>query len=201
MFRLSFQILGILGITAACVLYIIFSRIILGLTSVSVGRECKTYMSTLSDSLNIFANYLPGAIKTESVSKKANNERKIPKASIQTIGSSRERDIHVCAYKEPCTIGDDSKMCDKYRILGECLLISGLPGKVLRTLVDSEASQGIQHAFSKMNRVNMISKDANLVFYLSVYPLFHIQTSDYDVFFIVSIQCHWQRHSKSAMSS
>ena len=74
-------------------------------------------------------------------------------------------------------------MCDKYRILGECRLISGLPGKVLRTLVDSEASQGIQHAFSKINRVNMISKDANLVFYLSVYPLFHIQTSDYDVFF------------------
>ena len=98
MFRLFFQILGILGITAACVLYIIFSRIILGLTSVSVGRECKTYMSTLSDSLNIFPNHLPGAIKTESVSKKANNERKIPKASIQTIGSSRERQKETYMY-------------------------------------------------------------------------------------------------------
>ena len=35
----------------------------------------------------------------------------------------------------------------------------------------------IQHAFSKLSLVNLISKDANLVFYLSVYPLF--QTSDY----------------------
>ena len=26
-----------------------------------------------------------------------------------------------------------------------------------------------------------LSKEANLVFYLSVYPLFHSQTSDYDV--------------------
>ena len=33
-------------------------------------------------------------------------------------------------------------------------------------------------------RVNLISKDANLVFYLSVYPLLNtLQTSDYDVFF------------------
>ena len=31
----------------------------------------------------------------------------------------------------------------------------------------------IQHAFSKPSLVNLISKDANLVFYLSVYQLFH----------------------------
>ena len=50
-----------------------------------------------------------------------------------------------------------------YRILGEFLLISSLPGKALRTLVDIVrlAEPG-----------NLISKDANLVFYLSVYLLF-----------------------------
>ena len=36
-----------------------------------------------------------------------------------------------------------------------------------------EACQAIQHAFSKPSLVNLISKDTNLVFYLSVYPLFH----------------------------
>ena len=42
----------------------------------------------------------------------------------------------------------------------------------------------IQHAFSKQSLVNLISKDANLVFYLSVYPFFNtLQTSDYDVIF------------------
>ena len=42
----------------------------------------------------------------------------------------------------------------------------------------------IQHAFSKLSLVNLISKDANLVFYLSVYPLLNtLQTSDYDVMF------------------
>ena len=50
----------------------------------------------------------------------------------------------------------------------------------------------IQHAFSKLSLVNLISKDANLVFYLSVYPLLNtLKTSDYDVFFIfVLIQRH-----------
>ena len=33
-----------------------------------------------------------------------------------------------------------------------------------------EACRAIQHAFSKPSLVNLISKDANLVFYLSVYP-------------------------------
>ena len=36
-----------------------------------------------------------------------------------------------------------------------------------------EACRAIQHAFSKPSLVNLISKDANLVFYLSFYPLFH----------------------------
>ena len=39
-----------------------------------------------------------------------------------------------------------------------------------------EACQSIQHAFSKPSLVKLISKDANLVFYLSVYPLFHSMT-------------------------
>ena len=47
-----------------------------------------------------------------------------------------------------------------------------------------EACPAIQHAFSKPSLVNLILKDANLVFYLSVYPLLNtLQTSDYDVFF------------------
>ena len=63
--------------------------------------------------------------------------------------------------------------------------------------------EACQHAFSKPSLVSLISKDANLVFYLSVYPLFNtLQTSDYGVFFIsVLIQRHWRRHSKSATSS
>ena len=36
-----------------------------------------------------------------------------------------------------------------------------------------EACKAIQHAFSKPSLVNLISKDANLVFFLSVFPLFH----------------------------
>ena len=47
-----------------------------------------------------------------------------------------------------------------------------------------EACRAIQHAFSKPSLVNLISKDANLVFYLSGNPLLNtLQTSDYDVFF------------------
>ena len=47
-----------------------------------------------------------------------------------------------------------------------------------------EACRAIQHAFSKPSLVNLISKDANLVFYLSVNPSLNtLQTSDYDVIF------------------
>ena len=47
-----------------------------------------------------------------------------------------------------------------------------------------EACRAIQNAFSKPSLVNLISKDANLVFYLSVYPFLNtFQTSDYDVIF------------------
>ena len=59
-----------------------------------------------------------------------------------------------------------SESYNKYKILGECLLISSLPGKALRTLVDI-----IQHAFSKPSLVNFISKDRNLVLYLSAYQV------------------------------
>ena len=43
-----------------------------------------------------------------------------------------------------------------------------------------------------------MAKDANLVFYLSVYPLVNtLQTSDNDVIFdFVLIQRQWRRHSK-----
>ena len=47
-----------------------------------------------------------------------------------------------------------------------------------------EVCRAIQHVFSKPSQVNLISKVANLVFYLSVYPLLNtLQTSDYDVTF------------------
>ena len=60
-------------------------------------------------------------------------------------------------------------------------MISSLPRKALRMLVDIA-----RHAFSKPSLVNLISKDANLVFYLSVYPLLNtLQTSDNDVFFLL----------------
>ena len=46
----------------------------------------------------------------------------------------------------------------------------------------------IQHALSKLSLVNLISKDANLVFYLSVDTLLNtLQTSDYDVIFYFCI--------------
>ena len=49
--------------------------------------------------------------------------------------------------------------------------------------------------------VNLISKDANLVFYLSVYTLLNTLQSDYDVILMfVLIQRHKRRHSKSATS-
>ena len=82
-------------------------------------------------------------------------------------------------------------------MLGECLLKSSLPGKALRTLVDIarlavrtlvdiarlaerfDMRSQIRHAFSKPSLENLISKDANLVFYLLVYPLLNtLQTSD-----------------------
>ena len=59
-------------------------------------------------------------------------------------------------------------------ILGECLLISSLSGKALRTHVDiARLAERFSKRLSKLSLVNLISKDANLVFYLSVYPLFH----------------------------
>ena len=42
-----------------------------------------------------------------------------------------------------------------------------------------EGCRAIQHAFSKLSLVI----DANLVFYLSVYPLFHSSNYDFDVIF------------------
>ena len=54
---------------------------------------------------------------------------------------------------------------------GECLLISSLPGKAWKTLVGGV----IQHVFSKLSLVILISRDANLVdlFHLLVYKLIH----------------------------
>ena len=40
-------------------------------------------------------------------------------------------------------------------------------------LLNHKACRAIQHAFSKLSLVNLIAKDMNLVFYLSVYKLVH----------------------------
>ena len=51
------------------------------------------------------------------------------------------------------------------RIPGSRLLISSLPGKSLRTLVDiTRQASRCQQAFSKPCLVNLISKDTHLVF-------------------------------------
>ena len=50
-------------------------------------------------------------------------------------------------------------------------------GQGFEKVVESQGMPGasllIQHEFSKRSLVNLASKDANLVFYLSVYKLFH----------------------------
>ena len=59
--------------------------------------------------------------------------------------------------------------------------VESLGCKASRKLVDCEACRAIQHAFSKPNLVNLISKDTNLVFYLSVYKLVNsLNYSNYD---------------------
>ena len=70
-------------------------------------------------------------------------------------------------------------------MLGECLLISSLPGKALRMFVDIvRLVERFNMRSQSRALVNLISKDANLVFYLSVYPLLNtLQTSDYDIIF------------------
>ena len=56
------------------------------------------------------------------------------------------------------------------RILGECLLISILPGKALRTLADiARLAERFSIVFSKRSLVNLVSKDADLVFYKLIY--------------------------------
>ena len=52
-------------------------------------------------------------------------------------------------------------------MLGECLLISSLPGMASRMLVDVERLVEPFNILSKPSLVNLISKDSNLVFYLS----------------------------------
>ena len=58
------------------------------------------------------------------------------------------------------------------RIPGSRLLISSLPGKALRTLVDiGRVSKQFKLAFSKPCLVNLISKDALTVFSISLQAL------------------------------
>ena len=62
-------------------------------------------------------------------------------------------------------------------------MISSLPGKALRMLV--EACRAIQHVFLKPSLVN--SKDANLFSIYQFTNCFTLKTSDYDVTFDFSV--------------
>ena len=78
-----------------------------------------------------------------------------------------------------------------YRLLGECLLISSLPGKTLRMLVDiARLAERFNMRFQSQAFVNLKSKDANLVFYLSVYPIVSLFQVAIMAFFFVLIQHH-----------
>ena len=79
--------------------------------------------------------------------------------------------------------------------------MSSLPGKALRTLVESQGLPRDSRSALKMTLVNMISKGANLVFFYQFTKWFTLQTSHYDVViaFVLILQ-HRRRHSKSAMS-
>ena len=70
------------------------------------------------------------------------------------------------------------------RIPGLRLLISGLPGSALRTLVES---LGIQQAFSKPCLVNLISKDTHLEFSIYKYVLASDCTIRDDIWMRISI--------------
>ena len=50
------------------------------------------------------------------------------------------------------------------RIPGSCLLISSLPGKALRTLVESRGLPSDSTCVLKVEPVYLISKDMNLLF-------------------------------------
>ena len=53
------------------------------------------------------------------------------------------------------TLVDIARLAEIQLILGECLLISSLPGKALRTHVDiARLAERCQHAFSKPSLVN-----------------------------------------------
>ena len=82
-----------------------------------------------------------------------------------------------------------------FRILGGCLLISSLPDKALRTNV----SRAIQHAFSKPCLINLISKDTNLVFYLSIGSLLKLAIMKYNFINFHVDSMSLMMSSKSAM--
>ena len=62
---------------------------------------------------------------------------------------------------------------DKKRIQGECLLISNLPGKASWRLVDIARRVESFNIHSRSQAWWTLSKDATLVFYLSVYKLIY----------------------------
>ena len=64
--------------------------------------------------------------------------------------------------------------------------------------VKTTCSKSEPSCVAKLSLVHLISKDANLVFYLLVYPLFRSSTSDYEenISIFVCIQRHNGRHLK-----
>ena len=113
-FRLTFQSLVILMIISACLLYIIYSRLLPGRTSASSKGKYKTFMDMGSD-VPIFTNDRKGSIQTESESKQVNYEPNMVKVSTQTISLSREIDNVV--FNEPSGVEYDYKQCDEMKFL------------------------------------------------------------------------------------
>ena len=67
-------------------------------------------------------------------------------------------------------------------------MLNGSAARLRESLLKCEACRAIQHAFSKPNLVNLISKDMNLVFYLSVYKLVNSSNySNYDEIIIKTL--------------
>ena len=82
-------------------------------------------------------------------------------------------DLDSMQYKDSIIFGSESAyiyrlglpMVEIKRILGECLLISSLPGSALRTHVERSTGKALRTLVESPSLVNLISEDANLSVY------------------------------------
>ena len=101
-------------IISVCLLYIIYSRVLPGRSSVSYKDEYKTYMD-MGSNVKIVTNNRTGDINTEPVYKQANNGSKTPGTSTETVSLSGGIDNVV--FKEASGVEDDYKQCDEMKFL------------------------------------------------------------------------------------